>query len=254
MQLRKSDIYFLWHKAATTVAYIAMLWLTVRFSFGHLDWQFGAGCALLSAFWCLLVVLKLHHFLQTYFDIFSRLEILIPIGFGLILASVALFSPARFYTHIAAGAELALWLTVFYKYRANKRHFEQLGHGPVPEGTWISPPESELQAGDLVLTNGAVAATLHESVGHAFLVLSRDDELVALSSHMDRGCTLDPIASALKEIKGGYIVLKLARPFTPSQNERALALAEEMVRRNRSWKSQRTRHWHQLTARILVHH
>lgn len=251
MRLRKSDIYFLWHKAATTVAYVGMLWLTVRFCFGHLDWQFATSCAVLSAFWCLLVVLKLHNFLQTYCDVFSRLEILVPITFGMVLSCAGLLSPTRYYTHIASAAELVLWFSVFSKYRENKRHFAQLGHGPVPKGTWISPPESELSPGDLVLTNGAVAARLHESVGHAFLVLSRDNELVALSSHMDRGCTVDPIASAIGEIKGGYIVLKLSRPFTAAQNAHALELAEDMVRRNRAWKSQRTRHYHEFVDSVF---
>jgi hypothetical protein len=240
---RASDAYFVFHKAATTLAYVAALALTIRFFRGRLDLPFAAGCTILSGFWCLITRIKMAHFLQTYFDVFSRLEVVIPASLGILLSFAALFSLAVPAVHFTDGAELLVWIAIIVHYIKNKAKYVKQGYGPVPTGTWVSPPVSEMTAGDLILTNGAVARNLRESVGHAATLVEREDGKYAISSHMDRGCTLEPIANVIGEVRGHYLVLKLAQTLDDDQKKRMAAIAEEMVRENQMWSAKRNAGW-----------
>ena len=75
----------------------------------------------------------------------------------------------------AAIAEIFGWMYIYYVYRVNQHKFKKQGFGPVPLNTWVSPPASALTAGDLILTSGNIAKQLHESVGHAEMVLQMPD-------------------------------------------------------------------------------
>jgi len=242
----KTSLYFVLHKAATTLAYLALFWLTIRFFRGRLDVQFAMGCTLLSALWCLLIVFKLSHFLQTYYDVFSRLELLLPCVFGVCLALVSLFGHSTHVIKFANGAALLAWGGVYSKYLANRKKFIQQGHGPLPHGTWVNPPPNAMAPGDLILTSGAVATGLHESVGHAAAVVKNGGQLYALSSHMDSGCTLEPLADVLGEVKGFYILLKPTEHIDQDKSQLLTNLAQHMIKQNIAWKTQRNRGWKRL--------
>ncbi len=239
-----ADAYFLFHKGATTIAYLLIIALTIRFSRGKLDLPFAAACTLVSGAWCLLTRVKMAHFLQSYFDLFSRLEVTIPTTLGILLSVAALFARHGFWpVHAIAVVELLLWVGILVHYFKNRQKYEKQGYGPVPVGCWVSPPVDQMDAGDLILTNGAVARRLHESVGHAATVISNGDGLYALSSHMDRGCTLEPIAAVLGEVVGHYILLKLVQPLDKDQMKTLAINASEMVRENQAWTEARNQAW-----------
>lgn len=239
-----ADAYFILHKAATTVAYVCMIALTIRFFRGKLDLPFAAACTIVGGAWCLLTRVKMAHFLQSYFDVFSRLELLIPTGLGILLSSAAFVAHHTFWpVHALAGVELVLWTGILVHYVKNKQKYEKQGYGPVPVGCWVSPPVDQMNAGDLILTNGAVARRLHESVGHAATVVAKEDKLYAISSHMDRGCTLEPISDVVGEVIGHYILLKLAKPLDTDQTKALLDNACDMVRENKAWSDARNQAW-----------
>ena len=248
-----SDAYFVFHKAATTIAYLCMIALTVRFFRGKLDLPLAAACTFVSGAWCLLTRVKMSHFLQSYVDIFARLEVTIPTALGLLLSGAALFCHhALWPVHALAASELLLWVGILVHYERNKAKYEKQGYGPVPVGCWSSPPVDQMAAGDLILTNGAVARRLHESVGHAATVVVKEDGLYAISSHMDRGCTLEPIAAVLGEIEGHYILLKLARPLNQAQIMAMDSTAAEMVEENRRWTEARNQSWQNWVQSLYI--
>jgi hypothetical protein len=242
---RVANSYFVVSKALTTIAYIAMAVLTWRFFRGRLDLPFAGGCTLLSACWCFVTRIKMAHFLQTYFDVFSRLELIIPSILGILLCLAALFTRHSYpVVHWVDGFILLCWIAIQARWYLNKKKYVKQGYGPVPIGTWVSPPASEMASGDLILTNGAVARRLHESVGHAATVVEMPDGMRGISSHMDRGCTLEPLSAVLGEVQGHYLLLKLAHPLkTPAEIERFGKLAQQMVDENQNWAKERNASW-----------
>lgn len=248
-----ADAYFVVQKAATTVAYICVIVLTVRFFRGRLDLPFAAACIFVSGAWCFLTRVKMAHYLQTYFDVLSRLEVTVPVTLGALLSAAALLAHHTVWqAHAIAATELLLWFGIWVHYRRNRSKFEKQGYGPVPIGCWVSPPVESMSAGDLILTNGAIARRLHESVGHAATVVVVDGALFAISSHLDRGCTLEPIADVLGEIVGHYILLKLAQPLSEEQVGKMCTLANEMVSENRAWTAARNEWWQAAVDSLCV--
>lgn len=248
-----ADAYFIFHKAATTIAYVCMVALTIRFFRGKLDLPFSAACVVVSGAWCVIARVKMAQFLQSYFDVFSRIELMVPTGLGLLLSVAALLGRhAVWPVHALAVFELLCWIGILVHYVRNKQKFEKQGYGPVPVGCWVSPPVEQMSAGDLILTNGAVARRLHESVGHAATVISKEDGLYAISSHMDRGCTLEPIAAVVGEVIGHYIVLKLAQPLSEEQTKALLTNASEMVQENKVWVDARNQAWQRWVESLHV--
>ncbi len=254
MDSRASYFYFAFHKAATTAGYLGLLLLTWRLIDGKAMWQVSAGSTFLSAAWLILTRLKMYHLLQTYFDVFSRLEIVVPMGLGVVLSVVALMTPSGRELHATAVLEIIIWGLLFGIFWRNKSRYEKRGYGPVPKGTWISPPASVFKPGDLILTSGNVARRLRESVGHAAAVVQDPGgALFAISSHMDRGCTLEPIEDVLQETRHGYyIVLELAHQIPDSELPKMYELAMEMVKENRDWSSARNVTWHKFVVALPV--
>src|SRR6202000_2072941 len=115
------------------------------------------------------------------------LEVVIPAVLGIMLSVASIMSVGVPAVHFTDGAELLGWFAIMVHYDKNKAKYVKQGYGPVPVGTWVSPPISEMTAGDLILTNGAVARNLRESVGHAAALVEKEDGKYAISSHMDRG-------------------------------------------------------------------
>lgn len=241
VDLQTTPSYYALVKAANTIGYLVMLHLTWRFLTHRLDWQLSTGCVVLSGCWLVLTRIKVDHLLQTYFDVLSRIEIQLPVVFGLVLSVVALISHAYHpIVHVIAIGEMAFWIWIFVLYRRNKSKFKKQGYGPVPLHTWVSPPASELKPGDLILTSGNIAKELHESVGHAEMVLRKTDgELVLFSSYMDKGTCFHPLEELTgPSYKGHYIALHLRNAWTDEESARATHTAEKMVAADRQWAAE----------------
>jgi hypothetical protein len=125
-------------------------------------------------------------------------------------------------------------------YRRNQSRFKKQGYGPVPLNTWVSPPADVLRAGDLLLTSGRIAKGLHESVGHAEMVLEMaDGKKMLFSSYMEKGTKIHPIEEVTKEgQKGHYIGLHLKTPWNDEQKAQAAKIAQEMVEANAKWAAE----------------
>ncbi len=138
--MQHSPVYYGVIKAANTVGYFSLLYLTVRFWFHRHDWQVSLGCVIISACWLILTRIKIDHLLQTYFDILSRIEMQIPVVVGIIMSFVAIFAHGNQYIHYCAITEIFGWFYIYTKYRANLLKFEKQGHGPLPRGTLAQSP------------------------------------------------------------------------------------------------------------------
>lgn len=226
-------------KAGNTIAYVAIIWLTWRFVDGEFHWKLAIGAIILSACWLALTYLRMSHLLKTYFDVLSRLEFLIPAILATGLAVFAVVRAHHWSLRLLAAAELVAWAVLFAIYRRNRRTYERQGHGPVPAGCWISPPDHALQPGDLLLTSGLVAAGLRESVGHAETVVrAHRGNMHAFSSYMGRGLVLNPLGrqTARVRTRGHYIALRLNRALSEEQIRRAAAIVQEMLESNARWR------------------
>lgn len=254
-QLTSSDYYFALHKAATTIAYLLLLVLTWRFLTHKLDWRLAVGCNILSGAWLVLIRLKMSTFLKTYFDVFSRLEIIVPTCIGILLSTVGLFAHSLLPLHLISLSQVVLWIWVYVVYNQNRKEYITQGHGPVPRGTWVNPPDSVLKPGDLLLTSGNIATQLHESVGHAATVVRLEDgSMKVLSSHMDRGTTLEPLQTMTSEQKekGHYIALRLKKTISEDQIAEMAKFAKAMVAENKKWKKERNEQTEKIVAALPI--
>jgi hypothetical protein len=238
VDLQTSSSYFTLIKAANTIGYFYLIHLSWRFVTHHLDWQLSSGCVALSACWLILTRIKVDHLLQTYFDVLSRIELQVPIVFGIVLSVVALMAKAIHpIVHVIALAEICGWIYIFALYRRNKHKFKRQGYGPVPLNTWVNPTAAVLEPGDLILTSGNIAKELHESVGHAEMVLRMPDgRMMLFSSYMNKGTCFHPIEELTgPDYKGHYVALHLKKPWSEEQSAKATAIAETMVATDKQW-------------------
>jgi hypothetical protein len=241
VDLQRTSSYYTLVKAANTVGYFFLLHLTWRFFTHRLDWQLSTGCVVLSGCWLVLTRIKVDHLLQTYFDVLSRIELQLPVVLGIVLSIVALIAHAYHpIVHVIAVGEMAFWVWMWTLYRRNKAKFKEQGYGPVPLNTWVNPPADALQAGDLILTSGNIAKELHESVGHAEMVLTMPDgRKMLFSSYMDKGTCFHPIEELTgPTYKGHYIGLHLKQPWTAEQAATATQIAESMVALDKQWAAE----------------
>jgi hypothetical protein len=225
-------------KAGDTIAYLGLLWLSWRFVDGELHWRLSIGAVVLAGGWLLLTSVRINRLLATYFDVLSRLEVVIPAALGIALALFALVRSPHLATRAVAVLELGGWGVLLLRYRHNRRLFVRQGHGPVPAGCWVSPPATALEPGDLILTSGMVAAGLRESVGHGETVLRLGDgALVSFTSRMDQGALLHDVGAFTSALRthGHYIVLRLRKELSPEQIRQAARIAEEMIAANQRW-------------------
>jgi hypothetical protein len=232
-------------KAGDSLAYLGLAWLTWRFLDDEIHWKLALAAVGLSGAWLVLTAARMNHLFKTYFDVLSRLEVVVPFGVGVGLAGFAAFDTRFLATRIAAVALLTGWGLLWLRYRRNRRHFVRQGHGPVPEGCWVSPPAGALQPGDLILTSGLVAAGLRESVGHGETVVrTGDGALLSFTCRMDQGALLhgaDEFLSGLRSRRGHYIVLRLREALTREQQQRAAEIAREMIAENHAWRDRTNR-------------
>lgn len=227
-------------KIATSAAYLLLLWLTWQWFHSNLEWGFSLGCVLVSGLWIGLTVFELGHLFRTYFDVFSRAKILVPVGLGLVLSGLALWQGAAG-LKVVAAVELAVWLGVYVAYRRNKAKYRIQGHGPMPKNAWINPPVEALNGDlELILTSGNMANRLHETVGHGELAVRMPDGKVwLLSSYMEKGTVLQDAARVANGLarRGHYVVLRLNKPITDTQRAMIPHLVNILLEQNCNWRS-----------------
>lgn len=227
-------------KTAVAVAHLAMIYLSYKIFTAQLDEELVFAALAVSGFWLGLTTLRLNSLLRTYFDHLSRMQVVIPCIAGLMLASLAAFSTMQSACKLLALVEICAWLAVYAAYRRNRLSFSRQGHGPLPKNTWLSPDAAALQPGDLILTSGRMAGKLHDSVGHAELVIPDESgKLYALSSYMETGACYVPLADVIAELQDKnihYIAVRLKTPLTSKQSKEAPIVARELWFRNVCWR------------------
>jgi hypothetical protein len=219
---------------------LLLFWLTWEWFHGNLAWGFSLSCVLVSAFWIALTASELGHLFRTYFDVFSRLKMTIPIALGVLLSGLAIWKGAP-ELKIAGAVELVAWVGIYALYRRNKRQYSIQGHGPMPKGAWINPPVEALSGDlELILTSGNMANRLHETVGHGEVAVRMPDGVVyLLSSYMEKGTVLQEAARVANSLarKGHYIVLRLTKPLTEEQKAMIPHLVKVLLQQNCTWRS-----------------
>jgi len=226
-------------KIATSFAYLLLIWLTWEWFHGNLAWGFSLSCVLVSAFWIALTWFELGHLFRTYFDVFSRLKMTVPIALGLVISALAVVWGA-FELKVVGGVEIALWLVIYGLYLRNKRQYRIQGHGPMPKDAWINPPVEALNGElELILTSGNMANRLRETVGHGEVAVKLDGKVWLLSSYMEKGTVLQEASRVANSLarKGHYIALKLTKPLTEHQKAMIPHLVQVLLEQNCQWRS-----------------
>ncbi len=227
-------------KFASGLANLMLVYLTWKLIAGELDWGLSFGAAAVSGLWLVLVGLRLRTLFNSYFDVFSRLYVLLPLTLGLVLSAMAMYAAPTTPLLVLSGCELLGLLGIYIAYRRNRSHYVRQGHGPLPENAWISPPSDAIMPGDLILFSGAMAKRLYESVGHGEIALQEPNgRMVAFSSYMEDGARFNDLKEVTsKRLKHGhYIVLRLRNQrFGIETNALALSLAKRMLAQNIAWR------------------
>ncbi len=240
-------------KTAQSLAYLALTYISWKWFMGDLDWNFSIACLSLSALWLALTYYDSRELFRNYFDVLSRLKVILPLAFGLVLSALALAAPNHATetvlhlapavtltpTKIFALVEIVGWAALYFSYRRNKSRYTTQGHGPLPQNAWVNPDPGALQPGDLILTSGRVAKRLHETVGHGELVIELDGQMRTWSSFMDKGAVVQSLADvAASNLKyGHYVAMRLTTPLSDEQKTITPALIAIMLRQNAQWKA-----------------
>lgn len=240
-------------KTGVALAQIALIYLSYKLLTGQLDEYLTVGSLAVSAFWLALTSLRLSTLLRTYFDHLSRLQVTVPCFTGAALSFLAICSTTQPAFMTLAALELLGWIAVYAGYRRNRANYLRQGHGPLPKETWINPEPDALQPGDLILTSGRMAGRLHDSVGHAELVIpGNSGRLHVLSSYMERGAQirrLDAVITKLRAKEIHYIALRLRQPLSPEQLQCAPQIARKLFDLNVEWRNEVNRK----RARFIKH-
>ncbi|HEY9713600.1 MAG TPA: hypothetical protein V6C72_09015, partial [Chroococcales cyanobacterium] len=243
VRIQRNSSYFAIAKAASTLGYFLLCYLTWRLVSGQIDWELSTGCLVVSGAWLLFTRLRAEHLLQTYFDVLSRIEIQLPMLIGVAMSVLAIWvNDGGIYLHVVAALEIFGWIWIFKRYSDNRALFKNQGYGPVPLDTWVNPPAWVMQPGDLILTSGEIGKQLHESVSHGEVVIKMPNgELRLFSSYMGEGVIIRPLEKLLEDRTIYYVGLHLARPLKGEQVARATEIAEEMLAANQRWKAKEER-------------
>jgi hypothetical protein len=230
-------------KISESFAYLGLGYISYLFFAGHLDLHFSFACVLLSGLWLVLTTTQMHTLLRTYFDVLSRLKVRIPLTIGVALsglAGYAAWSSAHTPLLVVAGLELSGWLAVYVNYKRTSALYRKQGHGPLPKGAWVNPDPGALQEGDLILTSGRMANTLHETVGHGEIVVQVEGKMMSFSSYMEHGTSLTPLKVVTdgNSKRGHYIIMRLTQPLSDTQRAIMPSLVAIMLNQTEQWKAQ----------------
>lgn len=228
-------------KTAASGAYLVLIWLTWQWFQGDTAWTFSIGCTIVSGLWLGLTFFEQGNLFRTYFDILSRLKVLLPLSLGVALAGLALWFGGSTALKTIAGVELLLWLGIYVRYRLNRKKYITQGHGPLPKGTWVNPPVDAIEPFDLILTSGNIARRLRESVGHGEVAIDIRGKLYFLSSYMESGTVLEEASKVCERLvatNNHYVVLRPTASFTREQFEATPHLASIILAQNKAWIKQ----------------
>lgn len=227
-------------KGAVTTAHLALMVLLVLTFLNVMPWSAATGYLIVSGAWLVMTAVRLPQLLRAYEDRIARMQVMIPGLFGLAATLLAVIAAKWWAPVMVAVAELWGWGAVYSNFDKRSKHFMVQGHGPLPNDTWMSPDLEALQEGDLILTDGRMAARTRNSVGHVELIVKgRDGKLMCFSSYMEKGVvmhTLRALIALERRLKHHYVIIRLRTPFTPEQSAKATELAEAMLARNAAWR------------------
>jgi hypothetical protein len=138
---------------------------------------------------------------------------------------------------VLALASLVGWAVVYVAYRFARKHYEEVGHGPLPAGVWLNPPAAALVPGDIILTSGRIATTIHQAVGHGEIVVMCGGKIMSFSAYMADGTVLNPLEQvATGEARNGhYIVMRQLVPWTAEELALTEKLVYVMLAENKAW-------------------
>ena len=223
----------------TNLIFLGLLFRTVA---GYSAWDLSVGCLALSAMWLVLTALQTRQLLDSFADRMARLQLLVPMWTGLVLAVVGGCAWSCPTSLVVALSELAAWGGVYYLYRRTAANYYRLGHGYMWNDAHVNPPIELFAEGDIILTDGNMARRSRNTVGHAEIVVKdADGKLLVFSSYQGKGAVKHTLRALLRgESKDGrhWIVLKPATPWTAKQNADALEIASGMLEANKLWKQQ----------------
>jgi|AGTN01.3.fsa_nt_gi hypothetical protein len=197
--------------------------------------------AAISGVWLVITGILLNRLLATYEDMSSRLQLLAPTLLGALLSlSVLVFGSLPL--KLVALAEIAGWLYVILEFRKNRQNYTVYGHGPLPSDIWLNPPADAFAEGDLILTDGRMAARTRNSVGHVEIVIrDKAGKLRVFSAYMEKGVVIHTLRSFVAmelKMREHFIGLRLNVPFTEDQSARAIEIADRMLAANQAWKKE----------------
>jgi len=225
-------------KTVASLSYLLVVWLTWRWFHAGFDMTFSVGCLAISGLWLGLTVTQMSHLLRTYFDTLSRLQVLGPLTLGVILSGLALHSSHTLGIEALSAVSLVGWVIIYLLYRRARKHYAEVGHGPLPAGVWLNPEAAALLPGDIILTSGRIATTIHEAVGHGEIVVSIGGKPMSFSAYMADGAVLNPleqVAAGEARSGGHYIVMRQRVPWTEEELLLTEKLVFSMLRENKEW-------------------
>jgi hypothetical protein len=235
---------FRFWKTAKAVANLFMIFLSWRWYEQGFGMEFAVGCLILSSMWLALSFGQMSYLLRTYTTNVSRLQVHLPLWFGLFLSGAALWHGEEQIVRVLAVVSLLGWFGFYGRYRINKRQFEKQGHGVLPKGIMINPPFEILPPGSILLMSG-IADVIGEAVGHGEIVIPDGKGKWAFSTYMKYGTVMNPLEEVLpRRAKHGITVARVpVVPWTEEDCKHALLQARSMQRQNKEWvvRSRRSR-------------
>jgi len=228
---------FRFWKTAKAVANIFMIFATWRWYQHGFGLEFGLSCLALSFMWLALTFGQMNYLMRSLSTILSRVQLHVPLWFGLILSIVAAYTTTEPLVLVLSLLSLIGWISVYFRYRVNKKKFEKQGHGLLPKGIMINPPADMLPPGAILLMSGMIAETIQESVGHGEIVIPDGDKKWSFSSYMKYGVVMNPLEEVMpRRAKHGITVARVpVVPWTEEQCRHSLLQARSMLRQNKEW-------------------
>jgi len=224
-------------KTIASLSYLLMIWLTWRWAHAGFDMTFSVGCLALSGLWLGLTVWQMNHLLRTYFDTLSRLQVVGPLALGLVLTGLAMHGSDTAPVQVLGLFSLLGWTAIYVHYRRARKQYEEVGHGPLPKGVLLNPRADKLRFGDIILTSGRIATTIHEAIGHGEIVVRHGGKMMSFSAYMEDGTVLNPIEQVATgdARQGHYIVMRQRVPWTEEELLLTEKLVDVMLAENKAW-------------------
>jgi hypothetical protein len=227
---------FRFWKTAKAVANLLMLYLSWRWFVHGFDLDVGAGALVLSGMWLTLTLAQMGFLMRSYATILSRLQLHLPLWFGLGLALAAYATAPNRLVEALSQCCLVGWTYVYLRYREEKVRYQKQGHGVLPRGIMINPPAEMLPPGAILLMTG-IPEAFGEAAGHGEIVIPDGDRKWAFSTYMKYGVVLNPLEEVLpRRAKRGITVARVpVVPWTEEQCKHSLLQARVMLRQNKEY-------------------